>query len=280
MNIVILSNADIASNVALNLLLPELTGHQLKLFLTSQVGHQKTKGIPTELENLQFFEQTLFNQILFPSLDLSTDSSTQKYRTFSQLNQYLTQPFEFISDINCASVISEFSQYKPDLIISIRFGLILDKPIIATSKHGAINLHSGLLPQYQGVMPTFRAMLNGDKEIGTSLHFIKDRQIDSGEIISTTIFSLLPECSYLWNVLELYKDGCKEILKAVDKIANNQPLKSTSQQGKACYFSFPDEATITKFKDMGMKLYCVDEISQLCGDYLPENLDFGNFDTI
>ncbi|HAZ78734.1 MAG TPA: formyl transferase, partial [Porticoccaceae bacterium] len=47
--------------------------------------------------------------------------------------------------------LSRVAATEPDLILSIRFGLILPQTIIDLPKYGVINLHSGLLPVYRGV---------------------------------------------------------------------------------------------------------------------------------
>jgi methionyl-tRNA formyltransferase len=67
-----------------------------------------------------------------------------------------------------------------------------------------INLHSGLLPNYRGVMATFWTLLNGDKQLVTSLHFIDDSTIDTGGIIANSTLLVQQDESYLWHVLSLY----------------------------------------------------------------------------
>jgi methionyl-tRNA formyltransferase len=89
-----------------------------------------------------------------------------------------------IQSLNCQAGLKIVNDYVPDLIVSIRFGLILESKIIAIPKFGVINLHSGELPKYRGVMATFRAMQQNDTEYGTTVHYINDSGIDNGEIIS------------------------------------------------------------------------------------------------
>ena len=109
--------------------------------------------------------------------------------------------------------IARIQATEPELIISLRFGLIIRDAVIAIPKHGVINLHSGLLPDYRGVMATFRAMLNGESEIASTLHFIQDSGVDTGDIISTVAVAVEPDKSYLLNVLNLYVGGCEQILR-------------------------------------------------------------------
>jgi methionyl-tRNA formyltransferase len=66
LKITILANRDIASNFAINTLLPCLSGHETTVFLSSKAGGGG--GKPGPLQRLQFFEQTLFNDLIFPLL--------------------------------------------------------------------------------------------------------------------------------------------------------------------------------------------------------------------
>ncbi len=270
MNLIILTNADLASNFALNLLLPELSNHRIKILISSKVGkpNQPSNRLPEPLKQLQFFEQTLINELLFPLIDRQTTPSNSRLKTFKKLETFLHQPIQPVVDINATQTISDCKNYHPDLIISIRFGLILKEEIIATAKNGVINLHSGHLPQYQGVMPTFRAMLNGDSEIGTCLHYISDRKIDSGKIIASTSMAILKQHCYLWHVLNLYQEGCKGIIQVVKNLENQQPIRSTKPHGNAQYFSFPNSAELQEFQAKGFKLIDTTEITAFTAQYL------------
>ena len=65
---------------------------------------------------------------------------------------------------------------------------------------GVLNLHSGKLPDYRGVMATFRAMMAEDETLFSTVHWIDDKTIDTGRILSMRVYRetrrLLPEqCS-------------------------------------------------------------------------------------
>ncbi len=265
MKIIILANSDISSNYALNLLLPKLQRHNLRVYLSAQVGSQNPKS--EQLTQLSFFEQTLFTEILFPLLDTQQNATDTTLKSFQQLEYFLEQSIQTITTINSDNLINEFNSYNPDVIISIRFGLILHKQIIATAKYGVINLHSGKLPEYQGVMASFHAMLRGDREIGTSLHFIQDSSIDTGNIIASTTLALQPQHSYLWHVLKLYEEGTDSILDAVKQLETNTHLSASPQQGIANYYSFPNQQQLKSFLELGWKLFDVDEIQILISKF-------------
>lgn len=265
MRITLLANRDLASNLALNHLLPRLHGsHALQVFLSGQVG--SGKNLPEPLRMLKFFEQTLFNDILFPSLDRGV-SDTAPF-SFSQLNQFTTQPISMLNQVNSEAGLQTLRGGSPELIISIRYGGILKPAAIAIPDHGVINLHSGLLPEYRGVMATFWALLHGEKEIGTTLHYISDGSIDTGDIIGNTRLQVTEGRSYLWHVLQLYPQACELLAQAIEGIGNDITPPSRPQPGGGNYYSFPGSEELEKFSNSGRQLYDLEEITDIASSYL------------
>ena len=124
-------------------------------------------------------------------------------------------------------------------------------------KYGVINLHSGLLPDYRGVMASFWAMLNQEKIIGTTLHYIDDSSIDSGRIIANSYFNVVKGKSYLWHVLSLYQKGVKLIAETINKIDAKQQFKVYNQESTGSYYTFPNKDSLNQFFELGLDL--VDE---------------------
>ncbi|WP_088328357.1 formyl transferase [Lacimicrobium sp. SS2-24] len=250
MNIVILSNRDLASNVALNQLLPALHDHQCYLWLSSKVGGNGSK--PPDLQRLTFFEQSLPNQVIEPLLN--TNAQQGKFHSFDGLCRYLVAPPKVQNNANSEESLAELNALKPDLIICIRYGCILKSDCINRPEFGVINLHSGVLPDYRGVMATFWAMLRGEKQIGTTLHTIDDNSIDTGRIIRISRQDTKPEACYLENVLSLYRQGAEDILWAVNELNTSGKLACSAQPPGGNYFTFPSESDLQAFKAKGMSL--------------------------
>ena len=266
MNITVLANRDIASNYALNHLLPVLTReHKVHVFLSSRVGGSAAG--PSEIQQLKFFEQGLFNDILFPAL--SHSSVAAHLHTFDRLAAMTgISPIEVLNNINAEEGLARLVATAPDLVLSIRYGGILKDAAIAVARHGVLNLHSGLLPRYRGVMATFFAMLNGEDEIGMTLHSICDAGIDTGDVIGTTRVALEPQHSYWWNVLQLYPAGVTLMLGAVEEISSGNTLDSQPQTEDGQYYSFPKPEQLQRFHNMGLKLCDAQEITTFARQYL------------
>lgn len=256
MKITLLTNKDLASCIALNYLIPSLASHDLSVFFSREVG--KSSNLPKDLKELKFYEQELFTDILFPRLHQSITENSE-WLSFEGLEELIGKPIAELNEINSGD-FKRFQQTEPELVLSIRYGVVLQPPVIAVPEAGVINLHSGLLPDYKGVMATFRALLNGDEEIGTSVHFIEDGSIDSGGIIGTTSMPVDRDRSYLWHVLELYQDGCALLLDTVQRIAQGAQVASSRQKSAGSYYSFPTEHELNAFSELGFKLADPDEI--------------------
>jgi methionyl-tRNA formyltransferase len=271
MKILILSNKDIASNFALNLLIPKIKGnHKLHLWLSAKVG--KNSNQPEQLSRLKFFEQDLLNKRLNPLL---IKSNTTKFTGFEGFKHYLDSEMREENIINASESIDRIQTLSPDLIISIRYGGILKDACIKIPKHGVINLHSGILPKYRGVMATFWAMLNDDKTIGTTLHTIDDGTIDTGKIIKISTMTVDKEKSYLQHVLELYRQGTLDIIDTIISLSKNEKVLTHSQHKSDCYFTFPKMDDLVKFENKGLKL--IDEqayLGFLCENYCIDSEDF------
>lgn len=266
MKILLLANKDIASNLALNTLfetMPET--HQFQVLLSSAVG-KNTQSKPQRLLDLAFFEQNLFNQILFPALQNTPLVIARKRLSF---DEFKTLGIE-VSDINCINCptgLKIVNEFAPDLIVSIRFGLILQSAVIDIPKFGVINLHSGELPTYRGVMATFRAMQQNDTECGTTLHYINDRGIDSGGIITISKQTLDYQRSYLYNTVSLYKKGIEDVVNAITKIENTGKCEIIATKSEGDYFSFPSNKELDSFQKKGLRLFDYQDIIDIAHSF-------------
>lgn len=72
--------------------------------------------------------------------------------------------------------------YQPDLIISIFYKFKISTEVLNFSKFKPFNLHPSLLPKYRGCSSLTWAMINNEKNVGFSYHYM-DQNFDTGNII-------------------------------------------------------------------------------------------------
>ncbi|MFW5720437.1 MAG: methionyl-tRNA formyltransferase [Candidatus Dojkabacteria bacterium] len=76
------------------------------------------------------------------------------------------------------------SQLRTDMAIVAAYGKILPGKVLDTAKHGFINFHGSILPNYRGATPVQTTILNQDPTAGITI--IKmDEGMDTGDIILT-----------------------------------------------------------------------------------------------
>ncbi|MEQ9414433.1 MAG: formyltransferase family protein, partial [Cyclobacteriaceae bacterium] len=155
MKISLFLNKDLESNIALNCLLPTLIHHEFNIYLSEKVGKESAIN---PLQQLAFLEREFPNKYLFPQLE---NTPTNGLLSFDQIGKKYGVSITLIETLG--SSLGDISAFKPDLFISIRFGKLFKGKIISTPPLGIINLHSAILPNYKGVLGTFRAILNGDQ---------------------------------------------------------------------------------------------------------------------
>jgi methionyl-tRNA formyltransferase len=74
-----------------------------------------------------------------------------------------------------------FMALGADAAMVVAYGLILPKPILDGTRHGAFNLHASLLPRWRGAAPIQRAIMAGDRETGVSIMRL-DEGLDTGPV--------------------------------------------------------------------------------------------------
>jgi len=270
MRILLLCNRDLASNCAVNLLLPALAHHQLRIGLTERVGAMD-RSEPMERRELRAAEQIYPNEVMFPLIDKAGfKDDGVRHLTFGEIERLRNIPVCVFSNPNSPSGLAQTRAYAPDLVVSIRYGAILKADFLALPRLGVLNLHSGLLPAYRGVLATFRALMNGDADIGCTLHRISDASIDTGEIVATARLPVAPERSLLGNVLALYPLGCRLIRDAIEQLERGSALLGTRQSaGAGNYYTYPTADEWSQFTTRGLQVSLPAELLAAYQRYFP-----------
>jgi methionyl-tRNA formyltransferase len=74
-----------------------------------------------------------------------------------------------------------FSALRADAAVVVAYGLILPRPVLEATRHGAVNLHASLLPRWRGAAPINRAIMAGDSETGVSIMRVTEG-LDAGPV--------------------------------------------------------------------------------------------------
>ena len=214
------------SLLVMELLCAELKNHEIKIIFSNAVGNENflPKAVAEmkkiEKRRVKDFEDLLAEKLPGKNFEI----------------------FEEGTKINDPKTIRKIKELSVDLIISVRFGQIFREEIIKIPRFGIINLHSGKLPNYRGILASFWSVLKGEKELMATLHYVDDASIDTGKIISFASHKIDFSQSLLANIHQLYVPGSLLISSFFRKISVDQEVKTSPQNSSGGeYFSYPNE---------------------------------------
>lgn len=106
----------------------------------------------------------------------------------------------------------EMPNLGADLNIVCQYGLIIPQNVLDSAKYGSINIHTSLLPKYRGASPIQSAILNGEKETGTTI-MLMDSKMDHGPILAQEKITIDPDDNYLTLSEKMLPPACNLLNK-------------------------------------------------------------------
>lgn len=100
----------------------------------------------------------------------------------------------------------------------------ISKKLIDFVAKGILNIHPGILPKYRGCSAVEWSLYNNDP-VGNTAHFM-DSDYDTGPIIQTEKYKIMPNQSYQDIRNMIYLNGCKLASRIMLQIQNNKIDKS------------------------------------------------------
>lgn len=108
----------------------------------------------------------------------------------------------FIQTNNIEEYYEALNKINAHIFIVAAYGYLLSGKVLSLPKHGTLNVHTSLLPQYRGACPIESAILNGDTVTGSTI-MLMDEKMDHGPIINQEVIPLKPHTNRieLFNIL-------------------------------------------------------------------------------
>lgn len=122
-----------------------------------------------------------------------------------------------------------------DVLLVAAYGMLLPRSILERPRHGAINVHTSLLPRWRGAAPIQRAIQSGDTHTGITIMQM-DAGLDTGPILLQERCSILPDdtSGSLHHRLAVLGGECA--LRALDLMAAGQ-LPATPQDASLATYA-------------------------------------------
>jgi methionyl-tRNA formyltransferase len=174
-------------------------------------------------------------------------------RSIARLAAERSVPMIPATSVNAPEYLDEVRQLAPDVIVSVAAPEIFRKEILRIPRLGCINIHSGRLPVYRGMMPTFWQMLHGEPAVTVTVHEMAEA-LDAGKILGTVTVPLRSQDS-LDRVIRTTKEaGARLLIDVLSKIAQGLESRVPVDMSGKKYFSFPQREHVREFRKRGHRL--------------------------
>jgi methionyl-tRNA formyltransferase len=271
MKVLLCTKHDIVGNMMLNLILPRIApAHRVEVVLANR-HRREAEEIP-ELALMKLFEQDLPRLMLMPLLD-SQPPADGRWLSFEALSRQHSVPMTNAGHIARRERLTELvAAAAPDLVVSFQFGFIFRPEALRLPAAGALNLHSGVLPQRGGVNPSFWCMKDDEPELGCTLHWMSPG-IDEGPIAALRTMPVDYQRSFFHNWMANYAQGAAMIVDAVLAVGRGECLPTAPQDpARRGYVPTPTPEDFRAFAASGKRLIEARDYLELLARYLPDSI--------
>jgi methionyl-tRNA formyltransferase len=155
--------------------------------------------------------------------------------------------------INQPEYVERVRAAAPDVIVSVAAPEIFKSELLAIPRLGCINIHSGRLPMYRGMMPTFWQMLRGEPDVTITVHRMAER-LDAGDVLATQRFTIRKRDTLDRVITGTKCDGARLMIGVLRDLRAGRARPAPLDMKQANYFSFPKPGDVREFRRRGHRL--------------------------
>jgi methionyl-tRNA formyltransferase len=117
-----------------------------------------------------------------------------------------------------------------------------------------VNLHSGKLPQYRGMMPSFWQMVRGEADATVTVHRMATR-VDAGDVLATQQYPIRPGDSLARVMIANKVVGARLMIRVLGELARRPVEGEPLDMAQASYYSFPTRDDVRQLARRGHGLF-------------------------
>ena len=140
----------------------------------------------------------------------------------------LTQPAKIRNEEFLASIRT----LQPDLGVVIAYGRILPAALLEIPRHGFVNVHASILPQWRGAAPIQRSIEAGDRVTGVTIMRV-DEQLDHGAMLAIETLEIDPHERTPSLFRRLSALGARALLPVLEQLENGTAVEIEQDHERA-----------------------------------------------
>ena len=144
---------------------------------------------------------------------------------------------------------------SPDVIVVVADGKILPKNVLEFPRHGCINVHGSLLPEYRGAAPMQRAIIDGKKQTGITTMYMAEG-LDTGDMLLKDTVDIEENDNFETIHDKLGECGARLIIKTLDALENGSAQRTVQDEALATYAAkITKETCAINFEDDASRVH-------------------------
>ena len=155
--------------------------------------------------------------------------------------------------VNDATYVAALRRLEPDVVVSVAAPEIFRAQLLETPRLGCLNIHSGRLPRYRGMMPVFWQMLSGEPSATVTVHRMVSR-LDAGPVLGTVIEPILPRDSLDRMMLATKRSGARLMIRVLGDLRAGRTEGEEVRPDEGSYFSFPGPQEVAGLRRLGHRM--------------------------
>jgi methionyl-tRNA formyltransferase len=155
--------------------------------------------------------------------------------------------------VNSKEYLQTAEALVPDVIVSVAAPEIFRRGILDIPRIKCINIHSGRLPIYRGMMPNFWQLLHGEPHATITVHEMAEK-LDAGGVIKTKEFPLKEHDSLDRVIVGTKQEGARLMMEVLCDIQSGKLDATPLDMSNAEYFSFPQPKDVRALRKRGHKM--------------------------
>jgi methionyl-tRNA formyltransferase len=162
-------------------------------------------------------------------------------------------PSRVVRDVNAPDYVARLRHLEPDLLVSVAASQIFKPELLSVPRLACVNVHTGPLPTYRGMMPVFWQMYDRRRSIGITLHTMT-AAIDVGTVLLQREVPLNGDRSLHQVIRKMKREGAQTLLELLQRYHADAVRPVPMSRDGERYRSFPGRAEADQFRRMGYRL--------------------------
>jgi methionyl-tRNA formyltransferase len=162
-------------------------------------------------------------------------------------------PVRALATINDPEYLRTLGEREVDVLLSVSAPEIFRQQALAAAPH-VLNVHNGKLPRYRGMMPTFWALLQGERAVTITVHTMAAK-LDAGEVVTEFTVPIEPGESAFDVSAKAKVVAGREVSRLLARLGTaDWPVPHAMATTDQHYYKFPTPADVARLRHQGRRM--------------------------